>query len=295
MVLKVEESPDRNTDFELFIDGEFDSTTSLFEYRQADNVGVTTGKFKRTPAFEGKIAEFLLFGFPFSKQDVRERYLEGLDDIEAGAWQEQERVKEALRLEANKGEFAKTKGLNSDTLGAFGVPSTFYKPEKDEESLTNHAPPEPTEVPSEVIQRVEAFLVQNPELYALVDDILESRSWIIKAASILSTGEVKKDGALEARRFKRVLAAANINVSLKLVVALSDAAKARVEVPTEDDKMVSGVLYWELIQALKRVAPSPYEDEQEAQALSVGAYTDSDEFSEPEEEKPATPEPEPKE
>jgi hypothetical protein len=171
-------------------------------------------------------------------------------------------LKEDLRKQANKTEYAKTKGLNPDTLGDFGVTSTFFKPAKEEENLSNHAPPEPSEVPSEVVQRVEEFLVQNPDLYALVDDILENRSWIIKAASILSTGEVKKDGALEAKRFKKVLSGVNIQVSLPLIVALADAAKAKVEVPTETDEMVPGVLYWELIQALKRVAPSPYEDEE---------------------------------
>ena len=51
IVLRVEEHPDKNTDFDLFIDSNFDSESSLFEYRQSENVGVTCGKFKKVKGF----------------------------------------------------------------------------------------------------------------------------------------------------------------------------------------------------------------------------------------------------
>ena len=73
-----------NTTFDLYIDGNFDSEGSLFEYMQSNNVGVTCGKFKNVKAYDGQIGDFLLYAYPLPDHEIRQFYIEGKECIQTG-------------------------------------------------------------------------------------------------------------------------------------------------------------------------------------------------------------------
>ena len=78
-----------------------------------------------------------------------------------------------------------------------------------------------------------------------------------------------------------------------MLYEIAKCAKSDCQIPTESDEMEEGILYWDFIRVLSSVVRPNY-DEMEFQAedfdrISVGHYTDSDDFSEPEEQKEEPP------
>ena len=84
--LLVQEFHDKNTTFNLFIDGCFDSQGSMWQYKQCQNVGITCGKFKRINSFEGLLGDFLLYAEVPSYHEIKELYMIGLESLQNGGF-----------------------------------------------------------------------------------------------------------------------------------------------------------------------------------------------------------------
>jgi hypothetical protein len=203
-------------------------------------------------------------------------------------------MEEKAKRDRNKDEFAKEKGVSGDTLEEFGVTSRFYKSIEDEDKYTNHAPPPKSEVLSEEIQKMEQWMDEHPEHVPSLQAIVYNASWIIKVSSLLATGDVQQDAALEIPRFRNVLKSCHINLTRKDLTQLAKNTKSFVLIPIEDVD-TDGCLFWYLINTLQKMLRAALVDdfdEEDFRQISVGNYSDSDDISEPE---PIEQEQEPKE
>ena len=86
--LRVYEHQAKNTDFDIFIDGRFDSEGALYDYHQNENVGVTCGKFKKCAGMDGFLGDFILYAQPLTDAEIREAHQAGLQDLEDGMFTE---------------------------------------------------------------------------------------------------------------------------------------------------------------------------------------------------------------
>jgi hypothetical protein len=86
VVLRVTECRDKNTDFDMFIDGKFDSEGSLYSYCTPENIGITCGKFKRIKGMQGSLGDFLLYAYPLPDAEILEFYWAGKESFMNGGF-----------------------------------------------------------------------------------------------------------------------------------------------------------------------------------------------------------------
>jgi len=202
---------------------------------------VTCGKFKKTPSFEGKIGDFLLYATVPNNSGINELYHLGLQSLQSGGFEDRTAlIVEKARKDKSTAEFTKKTGLKSTIVSKLGVSSTFFKPADQEDNFTNHAPREASSV-----HTIYDLNTQDPRL----KQIVESGSWILKVSCLLSCGQIIHDQAIEIRRFRNILKACDIFMSKQELKELAQAAKCHVVMPTEAAE--DGIIVEDLLGVLE--------------------------------------------
>lgn len=175
--------------------------------------------------------------------------------------------------------------MKTQTLDKLGVSSRFFKPSKEEDNYTNHAPSPQSEAPSIQLVLTEEYIQSHTEKLSQLKAIIESGDWIIKTCCIMSNGSISHDLSIEIRRFRQVLKACDIFLEKDEIKEIGQCTKSFVVIPS--DPTEDGIVFEDFIYTLRRVMPEGQENEynispRKQPSTSVGDFTDSDEFSDEE-------------
>ena len=287
----------------LFVNSIFNASGSVSNYDPFNNVSVTVGKFKKIKSYSGFIAELFVYFYPLAKPEIEEHYRNGLQEIQNGDGSFIIKELEKDEAEHNRKMFATEKHIPAEALTDIKVSPAFFKTAKEDSTsqLNDRVPL--TDVASGdieednkvlVMHMLDTFIFENPIFADDLTKIAKNYEWILKVTSVMSTGEVNKEGAIELSRFMKVLKFVKIHLSSEVLWQIIEITKTGTTILDEQDDKIKnrGVMHYYFLKILKEVvfghAISQVGDE-EYEKVSVGYYSDSDDHSiemeEPEEEK----------
>jgi hypothetical protein len=282
----------------LFINSNFDASGSIASYNPFNYVSVSVGRFKKIKSFTGSIAELFVFFYPMDQAQIEQHYKDGLNELENGDGTFLKNELEKDEAEYNRQTFATEKKIPNSVLKEVEVSSGFFKIIKEEPThseLNDIVDMHDEEVQTqgntdevEALQNLDAFIFENPLIANEINEIANNFEWILKAASIMSTGDINKDGALELTRFMKILKFCKIKLPKSVVWEMIEITKTGTEILSEIDDTVKfkGVLYYYFLKIVKEVVFSDMMShlaDEEVEKVSVGHFSDSDDHVEEEE------------
>lgn len=256
------------------------------------------GRFKKIKSFTGSIAELFVFFYPMDQAQIEQHYKDGLNELENGDGTFLMKELEKDEAEYNRQNFATEKKIPSSVLQEVEVSPGFFKTIKEEPTnseLNDRVDIHDEEVQTEgnsdeveALQNLDAFIFENPLLANEINEIANNFEWILKAASIMATGDINKDGALELTRFMKILKFCKINLQKSVVWEMIEITKTGTEILCETDDTIKfkGVLYYYFLKIVKEVVFSDMMShlaDEEVEKVSVGHFSDSDDYVEEEE------------
>jgi len=280
-----------------------DSSGSISNYNPFDYVSVSVGRFRKIKSFKGAIAELFVFFYPLDTAGIEEHFEDGLNELKNGDGQFLQKIFDKDQADFNRQAFATEKHIPDEVLKNVDVSPDFFQTVKEEpnnEDLNDRDQNNMEEIEAEeraadeesVKQNLNMFIIDNPGLSNQIEQLANNYDWLLTVTSILSTGDITKDGAIEIPRFMKILKFSKIKLPKSAIVDMVDITKTGTEILDEQDDQIKhrGVLYYNFLKIIKEVILadmiSNLEDE-DIERVSIGTYEDSDDNiadPEPEEE-----------
>lgn len=287
-------------DASLFINSYFDASGSISNYYPFNYVSVSVGRFKKIKSFHGAIAELFVFFYPMTKAEIEEHYKDGLHELENGDGQFLRKVLEKDEADHNRRMFATEKHVPDEVLKQVDVQPTFFKSVSEEPTsseLNDRIPGEDAMTQTgiagdeaEVMQNLDLYIFEHPLLADDITQIANNYEWILTVSSVIVSGDITKEGAIELSRFMKILKFSKISLTKSSVWEIAEVTKTSTEIIDEYDDQVKhkGILYYYFLKIIKEVV---YADmisnlaDEDVERVSVGHFSDSDDhIEEPEEE-----------
>ena len=258
------------------------------------------GKFKKIKSFTGAIANLYVFFYPLSEYEIKEHYQDGLNDLQNGDGIILQKVLEKDESDFNRQTFATSKNLPDEVLKQVDVNPSFFKSiaEEPTDSEMNERVENETDLPDEAeinhdvaISNLNEFIFEHPLSTDQLTQIANNYEWILTVSSVISTGDINKDGALSLSRFMKILKFCNIKISRNLIWEICQITNTTAEILDEEDDKIKhkAVLYYYFLKTLREAIFSDVFSnvgDNEFDKVSVGHYSDSDDHIEYEEEEP---------
>jgi hypothetical protein len=283
-------------DVSLFVNSKFDSSQSVLNFNPFDYISISVGKFRNTKSFNGFVGEFYLFFYPLTQNQIEENYEDGLQEIERGDGYFIQKMLNNDELEHNRQTFAATKNIPDEVLKHVDAAPDLFKEEKEEDPTTSEMNDRVEEVDEaeddqmskeQITQSINEYMFDNPLQSNAFTAIASNYEWLLTVSSIMVTGDVSKDGAIELSRFMKILRFCKIKVPRSVIWEIVCLIKANVEIIDDHDDKIKhkALMYYDFLKNLKDSVygdiMSQYDDE-EYEKVSVGHFSDSDDHIEDE-------------
>ena len=254
---------------------------------------MTVGKFKKIKSYSGLIAELFVYFYPLNKNEIEEHYNDGLQEIQSGDGKFIIKQLQKDEAEHNRKMFATERHIPAEALTDIKVSPSFFKTAKEDTTsqLNDRVPLSEAasgdidnENKAEVMYALDTFIFENPIFADDLTKIAKNYEWILKVTSIMATGEINKEGAIELSRFMKVLKFCKIHLSSEVIWQIVEITKTSTTILDEHDDKVKhkAIMHYYFLKILKEVVfghDISQIDDDEYEKISVGHYSDSDDHS----------------
>ena len=272
-------------------------------YNPFDYISVSVGRFKKIKSFKGAIAELFVFFYPLSNVEIEEHYQDGQQELENGDGQFLQKILDKDEADHNRQTFAEEKHVPDEVLQQVDVNPEFFKTVKEEEGeedMNDRDQDNMEEIEAEeremddaqAKQDLNIFILENPLISNEISKLGNNYDWLLTVSSIMVSGDINKEGAIEISRLMKILKFSKIKIPKSAVKEMVEITKTGVEIMDENDDSIKhkGVLYYNFLKLTKDVIMADMMShlaDEDIERVSVGTYEDSDdniEEPEPEEE-----------
>lgn len=307
IVVRFEIDDSGYSDASLIVNSYFDSSVVVNDYLPFSFINVTVGKFKSLKSYKGAIAQLFVFFYPLSDNEIREHYKDGLEELQNGNGNFIQKVISKDENDFNRQKYATQKHIPDDVLRQTNPEPDLFKTVNSDDEAMNERAEEGMMTETQMdensnniaAEEIDYYIFEHPLISDQLVKIANNYNWILSVSSVMATGDITKDGALELSRFMKVLKFLKIKIGKNIILEIAQIAKAATEYIDEQDDKVRhpAIMYYNFLKALKLAIHGDMLDlnDDNFERVSVGDFSDSDDHIEYEPTEPEESEKEPSE